>query len=128
MPVRATFNGNITNTGGENPSERGFEWGLYSGSYPNSWTEAGSFSTGTFTHKFTDLPFQTAIYYRAKAKNSAGWGYGSEVSFNTPDAGVFGRRKRRVLPHTDAPLAKKALPQDLLQAVRDHLATEQDNN
>ncbi len=128
MPVRATFNGNITDTGGENPSTRGFEWGLYSGAYPNSWTEAGSFSTGAFTHQFTDLPFQVTIYYRAKACNSAGWGYGAEVSFTTPLSGVFGKRKRRVPLDNKGPLATKPLPRDLLQAVRQHLSVETDKD
>jgi hypothetical protein len=79
-----TLHGTITDTGGENCDERGFEWGLVSGGpYPNSWTEAGSFGAGAFSHAFTDFPTGTKIYYRAKAHNSGGWSYGSEKSFTT---------------------------------------------
>lgn len=84
MTAKATCNGTITATGGENCTSRGFEWGLVlGGPYPNSWTEAGSFDTGAFSHQFTGLDENTIIYYRAKAYNSAGWGYGGEQSFTT---------------------------------------------
>ena len=79
----ATLNRNITATGGENVLERGFDWGTSSGSYPNSWTESGSFGTGGFSHPITGLNQQTTYYFRAKARNSAGWSYGSELSFTT---------------------------------------------
>jgi len=81
--LHATLNGEITDTGGENADERGFEWGTESGSYPNSWTETGSFGVESFDHEITSLQPKTTYYYRAKAHNSAGWGYGSEQSFTT---------------------------------------------
>jgi len=78
---QATLKGNVTNTGGQNADLRGFDWGTTSGSYPNSWTEGTSgsyvYATGTFSHTIPLTPGQI-IYYRAKAHNSAGWGYGSE--------------------------------------------------
>jgi len=80
---QATLNGNITDTGGENALERGFDWGISPGSYPNSWTESGSFGVGIFSHQITGLNPQTTYYFRAKARNSAGWSYGSEKSFTT---------------------------------------------
>ena len=83
---QATLNGNITDTGGENVLERGFDWGTSSGSYPNSWTESGSFSAGSFNHQIIGLNQQTVYYFRAKARNSAGWSYGSEKSFATLSA------------------------------------------
>ncbi|GAI84963.1 unnamed protein product, partial [marine sediment metagenome] len=79
----AILNGTIANTGGENCDERGFEWGTSPGSYPNSWTEPGSYGTGAFSHELTGLTKGQTYYYRAKAHNSAGWGYGGEVSFTT---------------------------------------------
>lgn len=80
----ATGHGNITNNGGEDCDERGCEWGLASGGpYPNSVTESGSFGVGAYTCNLTGLPCNTIIYYRAKAHNSAGWGYGAEQSFLT---------------------------------------------
>jgi len=81
--LHATLNGEITDTGGENADERGFEWGTESGSYPNSWTETGSFGVGSFSHEITGLQPKTTYYYRAKAHNSAGWGYGDEQTFTT---------------------------------------------
>jgi hypothetical protein len=78
-----TLNGNITNTGGENCNQRGFDWGTQSGVYPYDWTENGSFGTGAFSHQITGLDRNKTYYFRAKAHNSAGWGYGSEKSFTT---------------------------------------------
>ena len=80
----ATLSGNITDTGGENATERGFDWGTTSGTYPNFWTETGSFGTGAFSHGITGLSPGVTYYFRAKAKNAVGWGYGSELSFPTP--------------------------------------------
>ena len=81
--LQATLNGQITDTGGATVDERGFEWGTESGSYPNSWTETGSFGTGSFSYEITDLQPKTTYYYRAKAHNSVGWGYGDEQTFTT---------------------------------------------
>jgi len=81
--LHASLNGEITDTGGENADERGFEWGTESGSYPNSWTETGNFGVGAFNHEITGLQPKTTYYYRAKAHNSAGWSYGSEQTFTT---------------------------------------------
>lgn len=83
--------GNITATGGVNPDERGFDWDTDSGvPYANSWTESGSYGTGTFSYTITSLTCNTPIYWRAKAHNTEGWGYGSEQNFTTgpcpPDA------------------------------------------
>jgi len=89
MPARATLNGTITATGGENADQRGFEWGTQSGNYPNSWTENGSFGTGSFNHIIENLELNKTYYFRAKAHNSAGWGYGSEKSFVTPSAVTY---------------------------------------
>ena len=81
--TQAQLNGEITDSGGVDVTERGFEWGTSPGSYPNSWTETGTFGTGTFSHTITDLIPKTTYYFRAKAYNSEGWGYGSELSFTT---------------------------------------------
>jgi len=81
---RATLHGAIENTGGENCDERGFEWDNNSGTpYVNSWTETGNFGTGSFSYLITELDPDTTYYFRAKAHNSAGWGYGDELSFST---------------------------------------------
>jgi len=80
---QATLNGNITDTGGENAVERGFEWGTSPGSYSYSFTESGSFGAGDFGYQIAELNRQTMYYFRAKTRNSAGWSYGSEKSFTT---------------------------------------------
>ena len=90
----ATLNGNITATGGQNADLRGFEWGTTSGSYPNGCTDAGvncegtsgsyAYGVGVFSKAVTGLSPSTTYYFRAKARNSAGWGRGSEMSFTTP--------------------------------------------
>jgi len=81
---QATLNGSITDTGGENCDQRGFDWGYSTGSYGSSWTESGSFGTGSFNHQVTGLTEGATVYFRAKAHNSAGWGYGTEESFVVP--------------------------------------------
>lgn len=91
--VRATVNGNITATGGENCDERGFDYSYRSSAYDYSWTEVGSFGTGAFSKQLTGLEFDRKIYFRAKAHNSAGWAYGSQVSFETPLPGVFAKTR-----------------------------------
>jgi hypothetical protein len=78
----ATLNGTITYTGGENASERGFDWGLTT-SYGSSWTETGSFGTGAFSRVISGLDSNTTYYFRAKARNSTGWVYGPAVAFTT---------------------------------------------
>jgi hypothetical protein len=83
MTVHATLHGNITATGNGTDDQRGFDWGTQTGVYPNSWTESGTFSTGTFTHQITGLPYNTTIYWRAKAHNAQGWGYSAETTLAT---------------------------------------------
>jgi hypothetical protein len=83
LTAKATLNGTITATGGENATSRGFEWGTQTGVYPNSWTENGSFGVGAYTHQVTGLTEDITIFYRAKATNSEGTGYGAEQSFKT---------------------------------------------
>jgi len=83
----ATLSGNITDTGGENASIRGFEWDTDTGApYSANWTESDDYGTGVFTHGITGLTKGDLYYYRAMAYNSEGWGYGDEVTFlNKPD-------------------------------------------
>ena len=80
---QATLNGQITDTGGEDADERGFDWGEEPGVYTEQWTEQGTYGTGAFNHQITGLDPNKTYYFRAKAHNSAGWAYGSELSFTT---------------------------------------------
>ncbi len=79
----ATLGGNITDTGGENCTQQIFQWGTASGNYTSNWTETGTYSIGVFSHIESNLTADTTYYYRAGTNNTAGIGYGNEVSFST---------------------------------------------
>ena len=78
----ATANGNITATGGENCTVRGFQYGL---SKTPTWDvhSSGSFGTGSFSMELSGLTLCTKYYVRAYAVNSAGTSYGVWKSFTT---------------------------------------------
>jgi len=84
----ATLNGLVDNDGGEACQYR-FEYDVDSGepyAYNTGW--AGSKTTGqSFSQAISGLAKGTKYYFIAQAKNSAGTGSGSELSFLTkPDA------------------------------------------
>jgi hypothetical protein len=85
----ATLNGSIDNIGGENADLRGFEWGTVQGvPYPNSCPDPlppGSYGTGAFSCDISGLTPGNTYYFRAKAHNSYGWGYGGPLSFAIPN-------------------------------------------
>ncbi|GAH54128.1 unnamed protein product, partial [marine sediment metagenome] len=89
----ATGNGNITDNGGENCSKRGVCWNTtgnptVGGGGPGYGIseETDSFGTGAFERPMTDLSPDTHYYVKAYAYNSAGYGYGSQVEFDTEPA------------------------------------------
>lgn len=87
--VTATINGEITEIGGENADERGFDYGL-TDSYSYSWTEEGDFGIGSFNHELPELLPYTTYHFRAKAHNSTGWVYGEDLTFGYyPGAGYL---------------------------------------
>lgn len=79
----ATGNGNITTLGGENATERGFEYG-YTQTATWSKKEEGSYGIGAFELTIDELQANTEYWYRAYAVNSIGTGYGEWVQFQTP--------------------------------------------
>lgn len=83
----ATFNGNITSTGGISPTTRGFAWGTnlnLSGGDTATTTESGTFSAGAFTDSSQTLTCNTTYYYRPYATNTIGTSYGAiSNSFTT---------------------------------------------
>ena len=80
----ATVHGNITATGGVNPTIRGFEWDIDSGTpYANDWHENGAYGTGAFSTGIASLPVDTKIYLRTYAINVAGQGNSTEGNFTT---------------------------------------------
>ncbi len=78
----ATLNGTITNTSGENPTIRGFEYGTTI-SYGTIANEIGSFGIGSYTKNVTTLTCGTLYHFRAYATNSGGSGYGNDQTFTT---------------------------------------------
>jgi len=77
------LNGNVTATGGDNPT-RGFRWGnAMGGPYPNTWTDAGTHGVGVYSHTIAIL-CDTTYYYTAVATNCRGTSYGAEQSFSCP--------------------------------------------
>jgi len=90
----ATLYGNVIETGGYDIVERGFVWDTASrgdpgdvapsaSDYSDSWTESGTWGTGTFSRIVSGLDVSETYYFRAAAKNADEWSYGSELSFTT---------------------------------------------
>jgi hypothetical protein len=82
-----TGNGNITDTGGENCTRRGFCYKVGTSGDPTTSDSVayddGSFGTGAFTKSITGLTAGTDYRVRAYAVNSAGTGYGTTVDVTT---------------------------------------------
>jgi hypothetical protein len=82
-----TQGGEITNTGGENPSVRGFVYLQGTSGDPDLSNtvvnESGSFSTGTYTLNITGLTQNTSYRIRAYATNSIGTGFGTTITVVT---------------------------------------------
>jgi hypothetical protein len=97
----ATLNGEIV-VASPNATKRGFAWGTTSNatlpgsneappaSYASSNITTGDYAAGTFTDARSGLSTGVTYYYRATANNTAGWGWGDEVSFITVPAAPTG--------------------------------------
>jgi len=79
----ATLSANINNTGGENATMEGFEWGILTGNYTANWTQSINMGLGEFHHPLSGLIADTQYFYKAFAQNSAGIGYSAEDDFTT---------------------------------------------
>jgi uncharacterized protein (TIGR02145 family) len=79
----ASSGGNITSDGGASVTARGVCWSTSTGpTIADSKTINGS-GSGSFTSNLSGLASSTTYYVRAYATNSAGTGYGNELSFST---------------------------------------------
>ena len=79
----ATFNGNVSNTGGQSVT-RGFQYSTSSSfSGATTRTLSGTQGTGDFTYNETNLSGSTRYYVRAWAENTGGRTYASSKSFVT---------------------------------------------
>ena len=86
-----TGNGNITDTGGLNATQRGFCYKTGTSGDPtiadDTAFDSGTFGTGAFTKAITGLSPNTGYRVRAYALHSVGVGYGDTVQVTTsPDA------------------------------------------
>lgn len=80
---KATLNGEITETGGEDPTERGFQWKIGATGDIEELPETGEFGVGTYSLLLEELSANTQYYFRAYAKNAGGTGYGTWLNFTT---------------------------------------------
>jgi hypothetical protein len=79
----ATSGGNVTYNGGAAVTARGVCYGTTTGlTVAGSHTSDGT-GDGVFTSNLSGLTLNTTYYVRAYATNSAGTGYGDELSFTT---------------------------------------------
>ena len=78
----AIINGLIVDDGGSSILERRFDWGTTQ-SCSDGWTSNVVVSGNGFSYQLTSLQSGMTYYFRAWAKNSAGWGQGSVLSFTT---------------------------------------------
>lgn len=81
--TNATGHWTITDTGGENATLRGIEWGTTTLVYTTNTTQGGTFGVGSYSLNMTGLNSSTTYYYRGLAQNPKGFGYGNEMSFTT---------------------------------------------
>jgi hypothetical protein len=84
----ATANGDLTNTGGANVTERGFCYISGTSGDPTTSNDKvsdtpGPYSTGTYSKSITGLSAGTNYRIRAYALNSAGTGYGTTLQIKT---------------------------------------------
>jgi|GEM_PF-1272708 uncharacterized protein (TIGR02145 family) len=79
----ATSGGNVTADGGAPVTARGVCWSTSANpTISDSKTEDGT-GMGSFTSNITGLTANTTYYVRAYATNSAGTGYGEQITFTT---------------------------------------------
>jgi len=86
--TEATLNGEVTDNGGEEPTEVGFQYGLTIDTYAINTVESTDYSSGTFSYNLTDLECNTTYYFRSHATNSAGTSYGDDETFTTDECEV----------------------------------------
>jgi uncharacterized protein (TIGR02145 family) len=82
-PATVNSGGNITSDGGATITARGVCWSTTQSPTVNDSKTTDGAGTGTFTSVITGLTATTTYYVKAYATNSAGTGYGNELSFKT---------------------------------------------
>jgi len=78
----ATLNGKLTYDGGE-PCDVAFDYGLTDAYGLSTDWQPGKVTNDAFSAEIADLEPSTSYHFKAKAKNSAGTVYGSDLTFAT---------------------------------------------
>ena len=79
----ATLGGNVTSDGGASVTERGIVWStVINPTISDNKVNIGS-GSGSFSSTINSLPPGTTIHFRSYATNSAGTGYGTNMTFTT---------------------------------------------
>ncbi len=84
----ATSGGNVANDGGSSILSKGICWNTSDEPTINNNKTTESGGVGVFTSNLTQLVPNTLYYVRAYATNSAGTGYGNQVTFTTSELAV----------------------------------------
>ena len=84
----ASSGGNVTGDGGEEVSVRGVCWNTSENPTTSGNKTSDGSGTGSFTSKISGLTPGVRYYIRAYAVNSAGTGYGRNMSFMTDPVGL----------------------------------------
>ena len=90
--VTATLKGTVTSsvsTGIQNPTMRGFQYGTTT-NYGAYATENGTFYPGSYSKPILALTCGTLYHYQAYASNTAGYGYGNDMTFTTGACAING--------------------------------------
>jgi hypothetical protein len=82
-PTSAVINAYIVDDGGAPILERRFDWGTDPNNL-NQWTNQVTVSDNSFSYQLTGLLSGKTYYFRAWARNVAGWAHGNTLSFTTP--------------------------------------------
>ncbi len=98
----AVFHGNITATGGESNTIRGFEYGT-TNAYGSTASTTGTYDTGEFTATITGLTPFTTYHYMAYSTNSAGTGTSTDLEFTTDSRSSSGSTGHRPSPRPVTP-------------------------
>ena len=102
-PTGAVLGGNITDTGGIDPTARYIEYGTSNSYGSQSSADTGSFGTGDFTETISGLTPNTLYHFAACATNTAGTACGGDQTFTTPVNGE-GRMKVTITDANSAPI------------------------
>ncbi len=87
----AASGGNVTVDSGATVTARGVCWGTSDNPVFGPGCTSNGTGLGTFTSSITGLSPYTFYHVRAYATNSAGTGYGNNISFNTPCPGYVAK-------------------------------------